>query len=1082
MSGITLGLDLGPNSIGWALIDDKAQRIIDLGVRVFPEGVDNFDTKKEKPRNEDRRNARMMRRQTRRRAQRKHRLREALIGLGLFPAQAELQRELYAIDPYELRARALDEPLTLHELGRVLLHLNQRRGFKSNKKEQAKADAKAKKNKTTEKTSKPDDQKKTEDLLLEMAELDRAIKESSARTLGEYLHWKAKPFHNPYTKQAEEYEEHKRIVREKHAGRIPDDHVRGRHTLRRMLTDEFAQVWAEQAKHHPDVLTHELAYGKLGRQKDIHRPIPKWDPRRDGADDLESFGLFGLIFFHRTLKPVPREVIGNCELEPKLKRCPRGDRQAQRFRILQEVNNLRLIDGTQTPPTERALNAQERALLIDKLMGCKEADFDKIRKWIGALPQSPAPEQIRFNLEQGKRKKLQGMITDALLAAEGKNNKAFGKDWHKLSEDTKDAIVRALLESLDDEETHEHLVNEYEITSDQADGALSIDFSTGPTRGYVNLSRTAINKLLPYLEQGMRLMGNDETDSAIHAAGYTRRDELQRRIFDKLPDPSRVPDAPIGDIPNPVVKRAIVELRKVVNAIIREYGRPDAVHVEMARELRQGPKRRTAYNSRTREIEAERDRAKQDLNDWGMPYGSRGVNILRVLLWKQQNHDCVYCGNKISQSQLFNDGEVDIDHVLPYSRSLDDSQMNKVICHRRCNHDKGNQTPYEWLAAADLKQYEKVCQHVYSLVRRHGFPYRKYKRFIQKELKLDEFVARQLNATSYITKATVEYLKCLFENEHDVLGLKGQLTAELRRQWGLNGILRDDGLDRKTRDDHRHHAIDAVVVAMTNRSRLQRLARGTEEVERTDKDTGGLTHRSAYLGQRINPPWERFRDDVIRMIESLDGQDHGDGQCRGVSRRVERKVRGALHEDSFYGPTKDPEVFVKRKPLSDLSPNEINKIRDDGIRKIVIDRLGEAGIEFGRGKKPDRKKMKQVLSDLTMPSGVPIKKVRLLVNDKTIQPIRKGEHTAYVKPGSTHHLCIFSWEENGKINYDAVFVTQLEASNRVKREQPIIQRTPPLDDSSIPTDAKFVMSLSPGELLLLGVNGIDRLYVYNTAA
>ena len=139
MSKLVLGLDLGPNSIGWALVNDdpdgpKNAKLVDLGVRVFPEGVDAFDTSKESSRNEDRRVARGLRRQVQRRVRRRRYLRQALIESGLWPNDATAETELYGLDPYELRCRALSEPLTPHEIGRVLLHLNQRRGFLSNRK------------------------------------------------------------------------------------------------------------------------------------------------------------------------------------------------------------------------------------------------------------------------------------------------------------------------------------------------------------------------------------------------------------------------------------------------------------------------------------------------------------------------------------------------------------------------------------------------------------------------------------------------------------------------------------------------------------------------------------------------------------------------------------------------------------------------------------------------------------------------------------------------------------------------------------------------------------------------------------
>ena len=134
-----LGLDLGPNSVGWALINDfgeesKESKIVALGVRVFPEGVDKFDSSKEVSRNESRRVARGMRRQTARRVRRRKYLQQGLIEAGLFPSDADAMKNLYLLDPYALRAKAVSEKLSPHELGRVFLHLGQRRGFKSNPK------------------------------------------------------------------------------------------------------------------------------------------------------------------------------------------------------------------------------------------------------------------------------------------------------------------------------------------------------------------------------------------------------------------------------------------------------------------------------------------------------------------------------------------------------------------------------------------------------------------------------------------------------------------------------------------------------------------------------------------------------------------------------------------------------------------------------------------------------------------------------------------------------------------------------------------------------------------------------------
>ncbi len=437
------------------------------------------------------------------------------------------------------------------------------------------------------------------------------------------------------------------------------------------------------------------------------------------------------------------------------------------------------------------------------------------------------------------------------------------------------------------------LTADFAFAPEEAEAALGVDFPPG----YVHLSLKAIDRLLPHMERGLVYQSaSDPEHSALHAAGYLRRDELRRRLFDKLPDPRRCRpgDLRIGEIPNPVVKRALVELRKVVNAIIREYGKPDVVHLEMARTIQLGRERRSELTSQMREREAARDNAAEAIRDIGNKV--TGDAILRYLLWKEQAEECVYCGKPISQAQLFS-GEADVDHILPYSRCLDDSQANKVVCHRKCNHDKGNQTPYERWGEREPDKYDRICLQVGSLLKKGAMPYRKYRRFLQKDLELDKFIARQLADTGYIAEATGEYLRCLFEKDHHVLGLKGQLTAELRWQWGLDTILaelpdspawQEANSDRlrpgeKNRADHRHHAIDAVVIALTNRSRLHQLS---DIVKRG----GARAH-----GEVLEDPWPNFRETVVQAIKRVN-----------VSHRVEQKVAVRCTRTRCTGPRKRP--------------------------------------------------------------------------------------------------------------------------------------------------------------------------------
>ena len=497
MSKRVLGLDLGPNSIGWALIEDDIDhpaesKIVDLGVRVFPEGVDAFDTGKESSRNEERRVARGMRRQQLRRVRRRRYLRNALIEAKLWPAGSVAQAELYKLDPYLLRARALTEKLLPHEIGRVLLHLSQRRGFLSNRKKDR------------------DDKKEVTGMLAEINENDQERQEGGFKTIGEWLSDKA-----PNAgKQAREY----------HTDRQENNHIRNRHLARAQYKTEFEEIWKSQAKHHPKLLTSLLKYGTSGEEKYPHKP------RRRSKDQtpLKAFGLHGLIFFQRPMY-WPKSMIGLCELEPKQKRCPRSDRRYQRFRLLQEVNNLRYIDPDDHQ--EKSLTSDQRHLLLEKLHHTEKMTFDKIRKALGFI------ESVKFNLERGKRADIKGVPIDALLAA----TKVLGKKWYGRPEQEKTEIVAILLDNeREDDQIIKRAVSEWGMTTKQIEAALEVNFPSG----YGNLSLIAIKKLLPHMEKGMHYMADDESNSAMHAAGYLRRDELQRRIFDKLPNPKRTQKLP----------------------------------------------------------------------------------------------------------------------------------------------------------------------------------------------------------------------------------------------------------------------------------------------------------------------------------------------------------------------------------------------------------------------------------------------------------------------------------------------------------------------------------------------------------
>ncbi len=626
-----LGLDIGSNSIGWALIAED--RLIDMGVRVFPEGVDRDKQGGEVSKNETRRTARGMRRQIARRARRKAAMRRAVVEAGLYPADPDSQCLLDLLDPYALRSAALERKLEPHELGRILIHMAQRRGFLSNRK--------------TDRSKK----KENSEILKSISAL---AAEMGERTLGQHF---AK-------------------VRKADRHRA----VRGRHTRREMYEEEFRAVWEFQRSHHPDLLTDELLYGRAGQRKYPLKPGPL--PKRKRNTLLAEYGLHGILFFQRALY-WPKSIVGRCELEPKLKRCERADRHAQRFRILLDLNNLRL---TGNDGKERPLTADERSKALRLLEGKKEVTFEDLRKKLGL------EEKTGFNLQRGERKTLPGMNTDALLA--GKNY--FGKKvWDAKTEAEKDAIVQALID--DEEDTLKHkAVNDWGCSSELAERLVDAPLD----EGYMAFSRFAIDKLLPHLERGLKYMGRDKSDSALHAAGYLRPDQRAIAQCEFLP-PIREEDR----INNPLVKQALFEVRKLVNAIIREYGKPDAIHLELAREVQGGAKRRKEMIERMRERERRRAEAASFVQEYGQP--PNGPNKERYLLWKDQKEHCLYSGVYILPERLFG-GEVQVDHILPRSRSLDNSYTNKCVCFRDENDAKGNRTPAEWLEDTHPEKFAEI--------------------------------------------------------------------------------------------------------------------------------------------------------------------------------------------------------------------------------------------------------------------------------------------------------------------------------------------------------------------------------------
>jgi CRISPR-associated endonuclease Csn1 len=608
MSSYTLGLDVGSNSIGWALLETEGKSsIVDMGVRVFPEGVDRDTKGLEKSKNATRREARGARRTHQRRTQRKERLLQMLQEMGFLPKDEPTLRSLFQTNPYGLRKKGLDEKLERFEFGRAIYHISQRRGFKSNRKSG----------------------KASEDsvVIKGASALQKEMDTKGCRTIGEYF-----------------------------AGLNPEEQrIRGKYTFRSMYADEFDRLWTKQKDFYPETLKEEL--------------------RKKIRDEI--------IFFQRPLKP-QNERIGNCELERGEKRCPRGDWYARRFRLLQDINNLKIQnpDGSETK-----LSDEQRKTILGDLMHEEKLSFDEIRQKFGLI------ETQKFNAEYRtgpKGKKVESIKGDAFAAKMG-SKKVFGpKVWDGMTEQQKIDLNIDFVE-LEDDALMEKLKSQYGLNEKQIEQAIKVSLP----QGYMSFSRKAIMKLLPFMEKGAL------TGEAIEKAGYRRDEGGDFAKLEKLPLPP--------DLRNPIVQKALFEVRKVVNAIVREYGKPRKIKIEMARDVQGNRRQREELHWRQVENKERNEEVRQRLmQDMNTLNPSRD-DIIKYKLWEECGKICPYTGKSISQEALFGKNpEFQIEHILPYDRSLDDSYMNKTLCEVHENKDiKRNQTPYE-AYSHDKEKYEQI--------------------------------------------------------------------------------------------------------------------------------------------------------------------------------------------------------------------------------------------------------------------------------------------------------------------------------------------------------------------------------------
>ncbi|MGH8192770.1 MAG: type II CRISPR RNA-guided endonuclease Cas9 [Rhodanobacteraceae bacterium] len=980
-----LGLDLGSESLGWALVRlndaDEPDGIVRMGTRIFEAGVvsekDAIETGRDESRNVNRRNARQHRRLLLRRARRLKKLYRLLQRAGLLPAgereailppmdrdllkkhaallppDSPLQETLPHVLPYHLRSIALDQALTPHELGRAIYHLAQRRGFWSNRK--------------TEPQKKDKEEAKEEGKVKDaIKDLQGHIDADGARTLGRYLSTL-----DPTERR-----------------------IRQRWTSRAMYQHEFNLIWTEQAKHHPEILTQTL--GK---------------------------SIYDAIFFQRPLKN-QKDLVGACELEPDEKRAPWALLIAQRFRLLQRLNDLTIVDSNFR---ERKLTAEERAKLLEQLETKGDIKFTAVRKLLGL-------KGLRFNLEAGGEEKIVGNRTA------GKLIQIFEERWFEMTPMEKDRIVEDCCCFVSEAALARRGVSRWKLAPDRAEWLSQ----TSLEPDHCSLSRKALEKLVPLMEKEMPF-------ATARKEIYGLGDEYPPQQF--LP-PLTIPSHAQKDgmrsvtIRNPMVARALTEMRKVVNAIVRRYGKPEMIRIELARELKKNREQRAEIYKNNRQLQKDRERGAQAImEEMGRDTHPKRNDLQKYLLWEECDGICPYTGWSIALNQIFGPTpQFDIEHIIPYSRCLDDSFMNKTLCHIDTNrHEKKNQTPFEaW--GRDPERWEKML----SRVDQSKMPDAKKKRFRLETLDtLDGFVESQLNDTRYASKEAVKYLALLYggkvELAIDPTGTRrvqpirgGQVTATLRGVWQLNRLLGDGG--EKNRADHRHHAVDALVIALATPGNVKQLSEAHERAPLEQRNFFG----------KIQPPWPTLLDEARARVDEI-----------VVSHRVSRKVNGPLHaETNWSPPIKDARQPKKtfhqvRKPIESITnEKQIEEISDPHIREIVRAKLQELGGDAAKLKKLENHPF------LTTKDGrkIPIHKVRI---KRAVTALKIGTNpdemrNRFAENDGNHHMEVIEGKDKkGRVCWEGKVITQLAAMERLRRKQPVVDAVQP----------GFRFSLAPGETI-----------------
>lgn len=975
MNKMILGLDIGIGSVGWALIEE-GKRIIGLGVRTFDVSEDPVT---KATLNQVRADARRQRHQIKHKASRLKGLLNLLLKLELINDKNIILQNPLHKDIWELRAKALTEKITSDELALIIYHICNHRGFYWV---------------SSCSTNNEDGLIKKALSSNEQIMLDKGYK-----TIGQMIF---NEFPNHYRNKDGDYT--------KCISRVE-------------LDKELNTIFTCQKSLGNNDVTEELMTGVLGVGDRKSGFLWQQRPSIQGEQILKQ--------------------VGRCRFEANEYRAPKANYFAMRHVWLTKLSRLKVVDA----------DYKERSLTHYEFMSLKDIIFEikndiTFKALENKLIKSYIWSKDQFHLKSAEftsnlTKSVKFHAMDAWINIRKAFEKADLKDsWNYLLQDIKQGnvdkynkIVFILTVFKDDAEIIERL-GKLDLTQEEIVALSTLRFTK-----FASFSEKALAKFIPFMEEGLAY----ETASA--KAGYNYSLISQEPIIKHKYLPSIylenngkiVKNSKILDLPdNPIVLKALNQTRKVINAVIKKYDSPDEIHIELARELSKTAEQRLEEDHKLNLLYKKNCKLK---DEFVSKYGLHNFNVSnfeKFKLFKEQNGISTYTGAIIDEERLLEDFYVQVDHIIPYSKSFDNSFNNKAIVLSKENKDKGNRTALEYIYQENIN-IESYKQRVLG---NSNFSRLKISNLMLANFEREaatNFKARHLRDTAYIcsfAKNFIESYLLLNANKSNsrCLVVPSNLTSLLRQHWGIK--------KNRLKND-RHHATDAAVIAGCSFSILNAIERISKKsdigtLEDFSKDPQ-FTDEVISLSNVLKLPWKHFSNEVdfrvnednrqilIDRLSQLGTYDFNDlkrVKTLNVSRAPKRLKQGKAHGDTIYKiKSLENEEVVVRVPLKKLNLKKlecmVDKQRNINLYNVLKQRL----IEFNDDGE------KAFATPIYMPCKDP--KNAPLIRKVSILQIKSGilVRGGIVSNGDIHRIDFF--KKNDKYYAIPVYVNQKELPNKI---------------------------------------------------